>query len=82
MPNCVACNKPLQAIGKKRKNGKYYFSNKGNDWKGRQFHKKCFPKSMRLIKNIINDSKLSSENKKMKILEIFPKYVFNSNLKL
>ena len=42
--NCMKCGKPLRKIGNQRKNGKSFLnhSNFSNDWKERQFHKKCY----------------------------------------
>ena len=38
MSNCVICQKPLQKIGRARKNGKQSH----DDWYGRNKHKKCW----------------------------------------
>ena len=39
---CVWCNKPLVAIGRRRKNGKQTH----DDWLKRPFHKQCFKVKM------------------------------------
>jgi hypothetical protein len=46
MVDCLHCGKPLKLIGAERKNGKILNNKTGCDWKGRQYHKKCYKEKM------------------------------------
>ena len=50
---CKYCGKPLRLIGMERKNGKVLNNHNGKDWKGREYHKKCW--------KVIQDEKLYSQ---------------------
>jgi hypothetical protein len=51
MPECQHCFKPLKAIGRQRKNGKSFRNNDSEDWKSRQYHKKCYKAIFKLQLN-------------------------------
>ena len=54
MTTCAHCNKCLRSIGKKRKNGRNFIGNDGNDWSGRLYHKKCW----KIVEPLITRAKM------------------------
>lgn len=67
MVNCSKCDKALKTIGNSRKNGKSH-----DDWKERQFHKKCW-KELKDHQNLIMFNNYFSDEEILKQLQDFKK---------